>query len=84
MIYIADMAIQMSNFDNFDIEQMSSKFTHTSLHTWPQWFSQPELQFSAFFSELLMDGVTDIRKDAIIVQLRMPDSRLFAAAPVAV
>ena len=25
-IDIADMAIQMSNFDNFDIDQMSSKF----------------------------------------------------------
>ena len=25
-IYIADMAIQMSNIDNFDIDQMSSKF----------------------------------------------------------
>ena len=26
MIHIADMAIQMSNIDNFDIDQMSSKF----------------------------------------------------------
>ena len=26
LIDIADMAIQMSNFDNFDIDQMSSKF----------------------------------------------------------
>ena len=26
LINIADMAIQMSNFDNFDIDQMSSKF----------------------------------------------------------
>ena len=26
LIYIADMAIQMSNIDNFDIDQMSSKF----------------------------------------------------------
>ena len=26
LIYIADMAIQMSNFDNFDIDQISSKF----------------------------------------------------------
>ena len=26
LIYTADMAIQMSNIDNFDIDQMSSKF----------------------------------------------------------
>ena len=26
LIYIADMAIQMSNIDNFDIDQMPSKF----------------------------------------------------------
>ena len=26
LIYIADMAIQMSNIDNFDSDQMSSKF----------------------------------------------------------
>ena len=29
MINIADMAIQMSNFDNFVIDQMSSKFAQT-------------------------------------------------------
>ena len=28
-IDIADMAIQMSNFDNFDVDQMSSKFAQT-------------------------------------------------------
>ena len=26
LIYLANMAIQMSNIDNFDIDQMSSKF----------------------------------------------------------
>ena len=26
LLYMADMAIQMSNFDNFDIGQMSPKF----------------------------------------------------------
>ena len=29
LTYIADMAILMSNFDNFDIDQASSKFAQT-------------------------------------------------------